>query len=123
MDKTLPVDATADASSKNPWILHILTVNTLNFCSFAMCYDGTPQTTSDDMTIRDNYEHKPIRVAVPNTVDSGGVWFLMLEGPGRSSCTVHRLISISFHQRGGLLSFMPTDTSPRVRYRFCVTGN
>lgn len=73
VDQTLPVDATADASSKYPWILHILTVNTLNFCSFAMCSDGTPQTNSDDMTIRDKYKHNPILVAVPNTVDSGGV--------------------------------------------------
>lgn len=85
VDKTLPVDATADASSKNPWILHILTVNTLNFCSFAMCYDGTPQTTSDDMTIRDNYEHKPIRVAVPNTVDSGGIDIYQLPSERRAA--------------------------------------
>lgn len=79
MDRTLPVDATADAPSKMPWILHILTVNTLNFCSFAMCYDGMPQSNSNGMTIGEKYSHKPILIAVPNTVDSGGVWFLMFE--------------------------------------------
>ena len=73
MDRILPVDATADALSKMQWILHILTVKTHNFCSFAMCYDGMPQTSSNGMAIRENYSHKPILIAVPNTVDSGGV--------------------------------------------------
>lgn len=73
VDRTLPVDVTADASPKTPWILHILPVNTLNFCSFAMCYDGMPHT------IRDKSVHKSILIAVPNTVDSGGVRFLMHE--------------------------------------------
>lgn len=73
VDRTLPVDAGADASSKMPWILHMLTVNTLNFCSFAMCYDGMPQAHSNSMTIMEKYSHKPILIAVPNTVDSGGV--------------------------------------------------
>lgn len=73
VDRTLPVDVTADASPKMPWILHILPVNTLNFCSFAMCYDGMPHT------IRDKYAHKSILIAVPNTIDSGGVRFLMHE--------------------------------------------
>lgn len=73
MDRTLPVDATNDTSPKSPWILHMLTVNTLNFCSFAMCYEEMPQNSSDAMTVRDKYAHKPILIAVPNTVDSGCV--------------------------------------------------
>lgn len=73
VDKALPVDATADASSKMPWILHMLTVNTLNFCSFAMCLDGMPQMNSNSLAIEEEYSHIPILIAVPNTIDSGGV--------------------------------------------------
>lgn len=72
MDKTLPVDA-AVVSLKQPWVLHILTVNTLNFCSFAMCYDGMPQMHVMDMVLKGKEGYKPLLIAVPNTVDSGGV--------------------------------------------------
>lgn len=73
LEKTLPIDANATASSKQPWILHILTVNTLNFCSFAVCNDGMPQVNSNGLTLLDKGARKPILVAVPNTIDSGGV--------------------------------------------------
>lgn len=73
LEKTLPIDANAIASSKQPWILHILTVNTLNFCSFAMCNDGMPQLNSNGLTLLDKGARKPILIAVPNTIDSGGV--------------------------------------------------
>lgn len=73
LENTLPIDAKAVASSKQPWILHILTVNTLNFCSFAMCNDGMPQLNSNGLTLLDKGARKPILVAVPNTIDSGGV--------------------------------------------------
>lgn len=79
VDRALPVDVTADDSSKMPWILHILPVNTLNFCSFAMCDDGMPQANFNSMMVGERYAHMPILIAVPNTVDSGGVGFLMLE--------------------------------------------
>lgn len=73
LEKTLPIDANALASSKQPWILHILTVNALNFCSFAMCNDGMPQVNSNGLTLLDKGARKPILIAVPNTIDSGGV--------------------------------------------------
>lgn len=73
LEHTLPVDANAVASSKQPWILHILTVNTLNFCSFAMCNDGMPQLNSNGSMLLDKGARTPILVAVPNTIDSGGV--------------------------------------------------
>ncbi len=73
LEKTLPLDSNVVASSKQPWILHILTVNTLNFCSFAMCIDGMPEFISNDLIIKDKNAHKQILIAVPNTVDSGGV--------------------------------------------------
>ncbi|APA12889.1 hypothetical protein sscle_10g076590 [Sclerotinia sclerotiorum 1980 UF-70] len=36
MSKILPVDTVSEERRK-PWILHILDVNTMNFCAFAMC--------------------------------------------------------------------------------------
>jgi ASTRA-associated protein 1 len=72
LDKILPKDAMA-MSPKQPWVLHLLTVNTLNFCSFAMCCDGMPQMDAMGMVIGGENDYKPILIAVPNTVDSGGV--------------------------------------------------
>lgn len=42
---TLPVDDTA-SERPQPWLLHTLTVNTMNFCSFAMCVDDAPADPS-----------------------------------------------------------------------------
>ena len=71
MDKILPVDATVLA--KQPWLLHVLPVNTLNFCSFAMCLDGMPPPQGLGRALQAGKAPKPILVAVPNTIDSGGV--------------------------------------------------
>lgn len=72
LEKTLPVD-NGGVLPKNPWLLHALTVNTLNFCPFAMCRDGMPQLLSTQKALRDANLPDPILVAVPNTVDSGAV--------------------------------------------------
>ncbi|EKG20996.1 hypothetical protein MPH_01695 [Macrophomina phaseolina MS6] len=55
LSTVLPVeDATTER--KNPWLLHALRVNTLNFCSFAMCSElatspATPSATVDSVLI------------------------------------------------------------------------
>lgn len=72
--KTLPVDSIA-TSPKPPWLLHALTVNTLNFCPAAMCRDGMPQTMITRKALKDASLPDPILIAVPNTVDSGAVRF------------------------------------------------
>lgn len=72
MDRTLPVDATP-TSRKQPWLLHAFPVNTLNFCAFAMCRDGIPQVISSVKALQDKNVPCPILIAVPNTMDSGGV--------------------------------------------------
>lgn len=72
MDKTLPID-TGPSSRKQPWLLHALTVNTLNFCAFAMCRDGMPQAPSSVKALQTKDTPCPILIAVPNTTDSGGV--------------------------------------------------
>ena len=72
MEKRLPID-TAPISRKQPWLLHALTVNTLNFCAFAMCRDGMPQASRSVKALQNKDVPCPILIAVPNTMDSGGV--------------------------------------------------
>ncbi|KAI4137972.1 MAG: hypothetical protein LQ341_004878 [Variospora aurantia] len=72
MAKMLPADKPS-ITAPHPWLLHILTVNTLNFCSFAMCLDGIPQPYTARMAIKAKSHPPPILIAVPNTIDSGGV--------------------------------------------------
>ena len=88
MDKMLPVEV-ALTPRKQPWLLHALPVNTLNFCAFAMCRDGMPQVMSSVRALQDKDVPCPILIAVPNTVDSGGVrsplvakdhCFMLIEG-------------------------------------------
>ncbi|KAL9582483.1 MAG: hypothetical protein Q9203_005471 [Teloschistes exilis] len=70
--KTLPINK-PPITTAHPWLLHMLTVNTLNFCQFAMCLDDMPQPSTPHAAIEDSKHHPPILVAVPNTMDSGGV--------------------------------------------------
>ncbi|KAL8756382.1 MAG: hypothetical protein Q9184_004523 [Pyrenodesmia sp. 2 TL-2023] len=72
LSRVLPVD-NPPVTSPHPWLLHMLTVNTLNFCSFAMCLDGIPQPHGGHMAIKAQKQPPPILVAVPNTIDSGGI--------------------------------------------------
>jgi hypothetical protein len=60
MSKVLPVD-TPPEPRKQPWILHILHVNTMNFCSFAQ----SPASIASDHEIPED-----LLVAVPNTMNS-----------------------------------------------------
>ena len=85
LDKTLPVDAAEaeQAESKTqPWLLHSLPVNALNFCAFSMVFvnsDGFPglpsQLTKPETTL----------FAVPNAMDSGGVDIFHLPSERRIS--------------------------------------
>ena len=62
MNTSLPAE---DATSvrAQPWILHILTVNSLNFCAFAMC----PKLLAPEQ------QPESILLAVPDTSDSEGI--------------------------------------------------
>ncbi|TQV90663.1 hypothetical protein V2A60_006875 [Cordyceps javanica] len=57
-----PLEHTGDAPPR-PWMLHVLDVNTMNFCAFAGCPNapGTSMTLADDASTS-------ILVAVPNTL-------------------------------------------------------
>lgn len=62
----LPVDDPV-THRQNPWLLHSLSVNTLNFCSFSSCKQQrselTPIDEVDDLP-------EPLVIAVPGTKDS-----------------------------------------------------
>jgi hypothetical protein len=58
MSTILPVD-TPPEPRKQPWLLHILEVNTMNFCSFV-------QTVLPS----DNESSEELLIAVPNTMSS-----------------------------------------------------
>ncbi|KAJ5782843.1 hypothetical protein N7457_004617 [Penicillium paradoxum] len=85
LDKTLPVDATEllqPGSKIQPWLLHSLPVNALNFCAFSMAFidsDGLPKVPSQSA--------KPENTlfAVPNALDSGGVDIFHLPSERRIS--------------------------------------
>ncbi len=84
MSTVLPVNAPT-ASTIQPWLLHMLTVNTLNFCSFAMCLDGIPQPPFVAQAIQPKTTAKPILLAVPNTIDSGGIDIYQLPAETRAA--------------------------------------
>ncbi|MCJ1335361.1 ASTRA complex subunit [Bachmanniomyces sp. S44760] len=84
--KNLPVDD-PEAHVKQPWILHVLNVNALNFCSFAMC-DANQETHSTEelANLRDTGTvPKGVLLAVPNTDDSGGVDVFHLPSEARTA--------------------------------------
>lgn len=63
LSKTLPIDDST-SERKQPWLLHSLTVNALNFCSFAMCSQPLHQTSSTSST-----ETSSILIATPGAQD------------------------------------------------------
>ncbi|KAI1090276.1 WD40 repeat-like protein [Rostrohypoxylon terebratum] len=70
LSTALPLDESTPERSQ-PWILYILEVNALNFCSFACC-PPKAHTTQDDLL-----------VAVPNTLESEAVDIFQLPSQNR----------------------------------------
>ncbi|KAJ5098303.1 hypothetical protein N7532_005304 [Penicillium argentinense] len=76
LDKSLPVDATVSDQNQRtqPWLLHSLPVNALNFCAFSMSFiDMTSKEMSGDESKPEDAPRKDILFAVPNALDSGGI--------------------------------------------------
>jgi hypothetical protein len=63
MSVVLPVDTPSEAR-KQPWVLHILHVNTMNFCSFAQTYIRGDSASSEVE------KQDEVLIAVPNTMSS-----------------------------------------------------
>ncbi len=69
LSKALPVES-VPSPRPNPWMLHLIEVNTLNFCSFAACASHEGAGPLDP---RDLGASSDILVAVPNTLLSEAV--------------------------------------------------
>jgi hypothetical protein len=66
LSTVLPLEDVAVARAQ-PWMLHVLDVNTMNFCSFAACeYDAGSESSSLHGAVE-------ILIAVPNTLQSEAV--------------------------------------------------
>ncbi|KAF7903445.1 uncharacterized protein EAF01_006494 [Botrytis porri] len=97
MSKVLPVDTVSEERRK-PWISHMLDVNTMNFCAFAMCsLNLDVKTTEDEEKGKDEkaeaeieYDEKSknqLLIAVPNTLTSESIDIFHIP-------TLHRLHNI-----------------------------
>lgn len=87
MSKILPVD-TVPEERRKPWILHMLDVNTMNFCAFAMCplypdikakedgYSGKDEKVGVDVE-KEEKGGDQLLLAVPNTLTSESVSILL----------------------------------------------
>jgi hypothetical protein len=69
MSIALPVDDPTSHRNQ-PWVLHILHVNTLNFCSFAYCKSQEQSQSSDSKEMAKTDDVKELLIAVPNTISS-----------------------------------------------------
>lgn len=84
IEKTLPINK-PPINAPQPWLLHMLTVNTLNFCSFAMCPDGLPLPYASHVAVKAKNYSTPILIVVPNTIDSGGIDIYQLPSESRAA--------------------------------------
>lgn len=77
MSTMLPLDPVPEPRVK-PWMLHLLEVNTMNFCSFAQA-SASPPAISDPKPLRD----AELLIAVPNTLASEAVDIYSLPSQNR----------------------------------------
>lgn len=68
LSKAPPLEDTAEPRAQ-PWVMHVLNVNTMNFCAFAVC------PKSPDLSDIDTSDE--ILVAVPNALGSEAVSLLV----------------------------------------------
>jgi hypothetical protein len=98
MSTVLPVD-TPPEPRKQPWLLNILEVNTMNFCSFAQ--SEVPSSGNDSS--------QELLIAVPNTMGSETVCSLpMLLPPAHG---LVRLISFTSLPQEESTPFQPAQIS------------
>ncbi|KAH0494451.1 hypothetical protein TgHK011_001069 [Trichoderma gracile] len=99
---TLPLEETPTPRPQ-PWVLHVLEVNTMNFCSFAACLGDAAQGSLDAAAPTAH-----VLVAVPNTLASEAIDIYTLPSQSRihtikSSQTNGMAMSLSlFHHEGCL---------------------
>lgn len=72
MSTVLPVEDPI-SPRKQPWLVHVLRVNTLNFCSFAHCSARAPTHEAQAQDMVTGGYSKELLIAVPNTLVSESV--------------------------------------------------
>lgn len=76
----LPVDGAAAEQNVQPWLVHSMDINALNFCAFAVCTDVDRRIQEVNAA-----EFGPLLLAAPNGLDSGGVDVFQLPSEQRVS--------------------------------------
>lgn len=91
LSTTLPVETRSSAggqSHRAPWLLHSLDTNSLNFCSFAMCYEhrGASANTLAPLVgvgEGDRSSADSILIALPSALDSDSIDIMQLPSGNR----------------------------------------
>lgn len=109
LDVRLPVEGPEAERNRQPWLLHSMAVNALNFCTFAVCFESSsrgPAPKDGGLEANDNTEPKPstdrdgleeektteeteaedfqsILIASPNGLDQGGIDIFQLPSEHR----------------------------------------
>ncbi|EAW12974.1 WD40 repeat domain-containing protein [Aspergillus clavatus NRRL 1] len=101
LQKTLPVDVSEGAqsdSASQPWLVHSLSVNALNFCAFAILFigggsgagnsqqDPSPEEASSPPQSQSS-PRSAVLIAVPNALNSGAIDIFHLPSE-RRVCTI-----------------------------------
>jgi len=139
LDVKLPVDGAEVLSQKEPWLLHSMDVNALNFCAFAVCKSEVPQQNEIGQDRKqsgaapEDEQFQPLLIAAPNALDSGGIDIFHLPSERRvakissdkttttgmvmalkmiTHPTAHQLMVISGYEDGQTIVHTRTHESP-----------
>lgn len=109
---SLPLEDTPTPRPQ-PWVLHLLEVNTMNFCSFAACLSDLKQGSS----IEASSPTAEVILAVPNTLASEAVSSRAISNDdgesGRTQLTTLRLTSTHSPARAG---FTPSNPAKKMAW-------
>jgi WD40 repeat protein len=124
---------TVAATTAQPWLVHSLAVNALNFCAFALCFvpaaevSGQKPAEVDDASTDQTREKKkdpndPVLLAVPNALNSGAIDIFHLPSEKRVS-TVPADAAV---QTGMVMAvnifFSPSSSSDDDPHLYVVSG-
>ncbi|KAI5286432.1 ASTRA complex subunit [Ascosphaera aggregata] len=98
--KVLPADEASNADGGlEPWLLHSLDVNALNFCAFSFC--TIPSDLRGSLDNDSGYANQPhFYIAVPNSITEGGIDIFHLPSQRR----VSRLLPDPLKKTGMLMA-------------------
>ncbi|KAM3069453.1 Astra associated protein 1 Asa1 [Clarireedia jacksonii] len=113
MSTILPIDEVPAGQDerKKPWILHILEVNTMNFCSFTS-YVIPRENVPDGAEAKDE-----LLIAVPNTLTSESIDIFHLPSQHR----IHNILSPS-HLKPGMVMCLSLFTHPVLKSLSVLAG-